>query len=232
MNSLARLFQMTSQAAPPVYTKPLVLTHSDISVIAWCHGLDLAMRNPSAPYQPLMNNSFILVTDSEQQLFDTHMCFLLVSFLQYTENDGEGMRERLHGDRMSEADRRIEHMEEGARTIPEMRDLPRRLRPLRWDFDAMFGHLDLLTLDEVVDEEPVDQTSERTDTAALVTVVIDMAEDANCPICMEDAGADGLVKPQCCDHAFHLSCLDEWVNGPAGNAALCPLCRKSICLAK
>lgn len=231
MNSLARLFDVITPAASPQYTKPLVLTHSDISVIAWCRGLDLAMRNPSALYQPLIDNSFILVTDHEQQLFDTHMCFVLVLFLQYTEN--YGVRERVHGDLMSEAHRRIEHMKEGARTIPEMRGLPRRLRPLRWDFDAMFGHLDLLTLDEVVDEEEfANQTRERIETAALVSVVIDGVEDADCPICMEDAGADGFVKPQCCDHAFHLSCLDEWVNGPAGNAALCPLCRRNISVAK
>ncbi|KAH7072689.1 hypothetical protein BKA63DRAFT_515520 [Paraphoma chrysanthemicola] len=228
MNSLARLFQMITPASPPQNLKPLTLTHSDISVIAWCRGLDLGMRNPSALYRPLISDSSILVTDSEQQNFDNYMRCLIMFFLQYYENNGERMRERLHGDRMSEADWRTEYMDEMVRTFPEMTVLPARLQPLSWDFDAMFGHLDLLPIDDVTDQESVHQISKRTDTAALVSMVIHLAENADCPICMEDAGAEGLVKPRCCDHAFHLSCLDEWVNGPAGNADLCPLCRKSI----
>ncbi|KAF2031699.1 hypothetical protein EK21DRAFT_110592 [Setomelanomma holmii] len=64
--------------------------------------------------------------------------------------------------------------------------------------------------------------------AHLLSLVIEPPEDAECSICTEDAGADGLVKPVCCTHLFHLSCLEKWTNGPAEISNKYPCCRRVV----
>ncbi len=52
-------------------------------------------------------------------------------------------------------------------------------------------------------------------------VVVVVAVDTNCPICLEGAG-EGTWHTTSCGHAFHDACLRKWRRGT------CPLCRAQL----
>jgi len=52
-------------------------------------------------------------------------------------------------------------------------------------------------------------------------VVVVVAVDTDCPICLEGAG-EGIWHTTACGHAFHDACLRKWRRGT------CPLCRAQL----
>ena len=54
--------------------------------------------------------------------------------------------------------------------------------------------------------------------------IIASYRDEECAICLEKEG--GRWTTLDCDHAFHKSCIDRYLNGRID--ARCPICRQSI----
>jgi hypothetical protein len=211
---------------PPIpLVSQLFLTHANIEIISWFGGVNLIMHTPNALFEPHIFGEPIFVTASEQAHFDGYLRKLDSIRASYYEHEWLPSGVRMFG---SEPLLR-EAFTDVLLDDPNMSSIPEWLNPLTWNAQNMFGHLFGRPPAEV---ELVDASTEivgdRIETAELVTMIISPAEDAECPICYEGAGAEGLVKPLCCDHTFHLGCLDEWVNSPADNANKCPLCRKTI----
>jgi hypothetical protein len=57
---------------------------------------------------------------------------------------------------------------------------------------------------------------------------LDIHQEQHCIVCIEPLGAVG-VKITACGHYFHLSCIQEWMNGTSLNGNRCPECRTQIC---
>jgi hypothetical protein len=68
----------------------------------------------------------------------------------------------------------------------------------------------------------------RIDIARYLTAVPRPPANSTCSICM-DAEPAPLMKPHCCTHLFHQSCLDDWLNSANENCNKCPICRQEVC---
>ncbi|KAF2871567.1 hypothetical protein BDV95DRAFT_572297 [Massariosphaeria phaeospora] len=57
-----------------------------------------------------------------------------------------------------------------------------------------------------------------------------------CCFCLDEyqIGAELLVCLNVCEHSFHSSCLQDWLNTthPGQVFVVCPLCRREICVAR
>ncbi|EXJ53937.1 hypothetical protein A1O7_09274 [Cladophialophora yegresii CBS 114405] len=66
-----------------------------------------------------------------------------------------------------------------------------------------------------------------------VTRSYDESED-KCPICYDDLPEEGEIAPPpavtftCCNKAFHVDCLLEWLFGKIRQGMHCPMCRKGL----
>ena len=53
-------------------------------------------------------------------------------------------------------------------------------------------------------------------------------QEATCPICLGDFDKAHKMTRLRCEHLFHLSCIDRWLQSNDGMANLCPVCRNFI----
>lgn len=129
--------------------------------------------------------------------------------------------------------------------------LPRWLHPLAWDLEDVFAPAplqDTNSPDNSDGESDSENDDERTyegemevvhiqhepvgpriPTNTLVHTVGHPTTGGECGVCFAGATPDeGLVQANCCDHLFHFSCLDGWLNSGAENSNLCPQCRGVI----
>jgi hypothetical protein len=64
-------------------------------------------------------------------------------------------------------------------------------------------------------------------------VMMDPPKDIECPFCLEEGeqGEDIFVEANSCKHAFHMECLETWLNGvhKGHEYVQCPVCRAPLC---
>jgi hypothetical protein len=49
-------------------------------------------------------------------------------------------------------------------------------------------------------------------------------DDSTCAVCLEEPAPGELVRRLRCMHAFHVDCIDKWLEG----SRVCPVCKMTV----